>query len=159
MITRQDCIILLNELKQSGIDCEDKILELYKNDKSDSIDINILKFIQSNKSMDVINFYEKLRKSYNNKKSKLYINIVKNDFKDPKDILITLSSLNLQIMLFNRNVQNSVLFLKHCRFEEILRCLHHYSKTFDIIPCQKLLNLIKIDLKVLEEINGRNNSD
>ena len=151
-ITKQDCILLLTELNDSGIDCKDKLLEVMK---TNEISFDVLKYINDNRPLDVTLFYEKLRKSYNNKKSKLYINIVKGKFEDPKDMLTTLSSLCLQILLYNKNVDNSTLFLKHCRYEEITKCLYLYSKTYDLISCKKLLDLIKLDLKVLESINGR----
>ena len=38
-------------------------------------------------------------------------------------------------------------------FEIISKCLLNYYKTGDIIPCQKLLNIFKSDLKLLEEIS------
>lgn len=152
-VSKQDCLLLLTELQDSGIECKNLFVSLMKQDQPT---IEVLKFINDNRQLDVTAFYEKLRKSYNNKKSKLYINIVKEDFKNPKDILTTLASLNLQILLYNNDVENSALFLKHCRFEEINMCLLNYAKTYDLIPCQKLLKLIKADLKVLEMVNGRN---
>jgi len=152
-ISKQDCLLLLTELQDDGIDCTDVFRKLLKEDQPT---VEILKFINDNRQLDVTAFYEKLRKSYNNKKSKLYINIVKENFVDPKDILTTLASLNLQILLYNKTVEESTIFLKHCRFEEINMCLYNYSKTYDLIPCQKLLKLIKADLKVLELVNGRN---
>lgn len=152
-ISKQDCLLLLTELQDDGIDCTSMFKKLLREEQPS---IEILKFINDNRQLDVTAFYEKLRKSYNNKKSKLYINIVKENFVDPKDILTTLASLNLQILLYNKNVQESTIFLKHCRFEEINMCLYNYSKTYDLIPCQKLLKLIKADLKVLELISGRN---
>ena len=153
-INKQDCLLLLSEIQDNGIECKDIINEVLT---EDTLSIQVLKFINDNRQLDVTSFYEKLRKSYNNKKSKLYINIVKGDFKDPKDIVTTLASLNLQILLYNKHVEDSNIFLKHCRFEEINMCLYNYSKTYDLIPCQKLLKLIKADLKVLELVNGRNN--
>ena len=152
-ITKHDCLLLLTELSEEGVDCKDQLVSLVK---AGEPTLEILKFINDNRQLDVTGFYDKIRKSYNNKKSKLYINIVKNDFKDPKDILTTLASLNLQILLYNKNVQNSNIFLKHVRFEEINKCLYNYAKTYDLIPCQKLLNLIKIDLKVLESTYRKN---
>ena len=151
-INKQDCLLLLTELEDDGVDCKEITKELLR---EGTPTVNVLKFINDNRQLDVTLFYEKLRKSYNNKKSKLYINIVKEDFKDPKDILTTLASLNLQILLYNKNVEDTTIFLKHCRFEEINMCLYNDSKTYDLIPCQKLLKLIKADLKVLELVNGR----
>ena len=152
MITKQDCLLLLGEIQNNGVECKDKIRELLKEGQPT---LNVLSFINDNRQLDVTLFYEKLRKSYNNKINKLYINIVDNNFNDPKEIITTLASLTLQILLYNKNVVDSTLFLKHCRFEEITSCLYIYSKTFDIIPSQKLLKLIKADLIVLEMSNGR----
>lgn len=149
-ITKKDCLLLLTELQDSGIDCKDYIKNLYK---VDSPTVETLKFINDNMQLDVVKFYEKLRKSYNHKKSKLYINIVKENFEEPKDILTTLGSLNLQILLYNKQVEKSTIFLKFVRFEEITKCLYNYAKTGDIIPCIKLLELVKADLKILEYIN------
>ena len=149
MINRSDCLILLNELKNNGIDTTEITKELIKVKEPT---LEILKFINDNKTLDARLFYEKIRKSYNNHKSKLYLNIVKGNL-EPKDILTCLASLNLQILLYNKNVENSTMFLRHMRFEEIQKVLLNYSLTGDIIPCQKLLNLFKLDLKALEEIS------
>lgn len=156
MITKNDCILLLSELQDEGIDCTNQLKQLVK-EKYPSLDV--LKFINSYRPLDATNFYEKLRKSYNNKKSKLYINIVKEKYEEPKDILITLSSLNLQILLFTKSVENQDLFLKQVRFDEITRCLYNYAINKDIIPCQKLLKLVKADLKCLEYVNGREDKE
>lgn len=152
-ISKKDCLLLLTELQSNGIDCSDKIKSLMKQQE---IDLETIKYINSIRPLDATSFYEKLRKSYNNKKSKLYINIVKEEFDNPKDVLTTLGSLTLQILLFSKDVDNLNLFLKQVRFNEITRCLYNYSQTGDLIPCIKLLQLIKIDLKVLEQLNGRN---
>ena len=149
MINRSDCLVLLNELKNNGIDTSSVTKELIKL-KEPTLDI--LKFINDNKTLDARLFYEKIRRSYNDHKSKLYLNIVRGNL-EPKDVLTCLASLNLQILLYNKNVDNSVMFLRHMRFEEIQKVMLNYSLTGDIIPCQKLLNLFKLDLKALEEIS------
>ena len=69
MITKQDCLILLSE-----IGATDKIKELLA---QPTPSVEIIKFINDNRQLDLTRFYEKLRKSYNQKHSKLYINIVK----------------------------------------------------------------------------------
>lgn len=152
MITKQDCLLLLTEIQDTGKDCKSQIKALLKEGQPT---LEILSFINDNRQLDVTLFYEKLRKSYNNKKSKLYINIVKDSFDNPKDIITTLASLTLQILLYNKSVEDSTMFLKHSRFEEITKCLFLYSKTYDIVPAHKLLKLIKADLIVLEMSNGR----
>ena len=149
MISKNDCLLMLTKLSDEGIDTSEQVKNLLK--ESEPF-IETIKYINSQRQLDVTRFYEKLRKSYNNKKSKLYINIVK-DIENPKDVLITLSSLNLQILLFSNQVDNYQMFLKHIRSEEIVKVLDNYYKTYDISYCIKLLRLIKIDLKCLEYIN------
>ena len=117
-------------------------------------DIETIKFINDNRELNVRKFYEKLRKSYNQKRSNLYINIVREnrDKVDPKELVITLASLQLQILLFNKTLDD-IDFLRNARFDEISKVLLNYYSTRDIIPCQRLLDLVKSDLKVLEEIS------
>lgn len=151
MITKTECLGLLFELKDLGIDCEKQIKHLITLQQPD---IETIKFINDNKELNVRKFYEKLRKSYNHKKSNLYINLVKepDKIKNPKDILCTLASLQLQILLFNKTIDD-VNFLQNMRFDEICKVLLNYYNTKDIIPCQKLLSFVKSDLKILEEIS------
>lgn len=151
MITKTECLGLLFELKDNGIDCTDRIKHLLSLSEPD---IETIKFINDNKEFNVRKFYEKIRKSYNDRRSNLYINIVKEptDNINPKDILCTLASLQLQILLFNKTIDDNN-FLQNMRFDEISTVLLNYYKTKDIIPCQKLLGFVKSDLKVLEEIS------
>lgn len=150
MITRNDCILLLTDIQnQTGENTQKYIKDLFK---STDIDINILKYINSKRQLELTKFYEKLRKSYNNKKSSLYINIVK-ETDDPTDVLTTLSSLNLQILLFAKHLEDKAMFFNHARSQEITLVLNNYFKTYDIQPCLKLLKLIKADLKVCEMID------
>lgn len=149
MITKTECLNLLFELKDNGIECTDKIKYLISHTEPN---VEIIKFINDNREFNLRKFYEKLRKSYNNKKSKLYINIVEMNDKEPKELLCTLASLQLQILLFNKTIDDND-FLSNARFNEISKVLLNYYNTFDIIPCQKLLSLVKADLKLLEEIS------
>lgn len=152
MITQNDCILLLTELQDKGIDV-DKYLE--KALVSTEINFDILKFLQQNNSLDIVNFYEKLRKSHNNKRSNLYINIVKSDeieLSNPDDILTTLSAMLTQILLFSKNAKDRILFLRHARAFEISKVLTNYFKDYNLIACTKLLRLIKCDLKALESL-------
>ena len=148
MINRSDCLILLNELKEQGIDTSSILKKLIKTKEPTT---EVLKFINDNKTLDARLFYEKIRKSYNNNKSNLYINIVRGNL-EPREVLTCIASLNLQILLYNKTVENSTMFLRHMRFEEIQKVMLNYSLTGDIVPCQKLLNLFKLDLKALEAI-------
>ena len=156
MVTKSDCLLLLFELKDSGLDITDKLNELLKLEYPT---IDIITYINKNRQLDVQKFYEKLRDSYNHKRSNLYINIVREEIKDPKDSLITLASLNLQILLFAKKLEDPQMFLRHARFDEINQCLLNYARTYDLNPCLKLLELVRADLKVLKESEKENNND
>lgn len=149
MLTKNDLILLLTELEDQGADVSKQMNTLML---SRTIPSDVLKFINDKRQFDVANFYEMLRKNYNHKKSSLYINLVKEVFTEPSEVLITLSALNLQIMLYARKLEDSKLFLKHSRGEEISQVLNNYYKTYDLIPCLKALKVIKADLKSFESI-------
>ena len=87
-ITKNDCLVLLSELTDKGIDCTQYVKQVIK-DNGPSVEV--LQFINENRELDLTRFYEKLRKSYNSKKSSLYINIMK-DLEEPQDVLTTLNS-------------------------------------------------------------------
>lgn len=148
MIQKQDLILLLTELQENGIEVKPQLNKVIS---SQSIPLDVLKFINDNRLLEVTNFYKHIRKNYNNKKSKLYKNIV-GEIKDPNDILTTLASFALQTLLYSSKVDNKPMFLKHARFEEVEKCLANYAKTYDLVTCQKLLYLIRSDLKAVESI-------
>lgn len=149
MITRTDCLLLLNELENSGVDTTQVKQQIIT---SNDISLDVLEFINRHKQIEVLKFYEKLRTNYNHKKSKLYKQIVQVDEKEPKDVLITLSSLLTQILLYSKELTDKQLFLKHSRAEEISKVLNNYFRTFDIRLCISMLKLVKADLKALESI-------
>lgn len=151
MITKNDCLILLNELNVRGIDTSQQLLEIVKQQKPD---LEIIKFINDNRQLDLTNFYYKIRKSYNEKRSKLYINIVK-EIEDPSEVLTTLSAMLTQILIFSKTVENKAMFLRHARAEEISAVLNNYFKNYDITYAQKLLKIIKADVKCVEYISGK----
>ena len=151
MISKSDCILLLTELQNKGIDVKD---ELTKVINSANVTLDNLKFINDNRQLDLTDFYTHIRKSYNQKHSSLYKNIVIEDLKDPNDSLTTLSALLTQILLFSKKVNNKQMFLRHARCNEITSVLTNYFKTYDLTNCLKMLKIIKIDLKALESINN-----
>ena len=152
MVTKNDLLLLLTELQENGEDVKSQITRLVS---TSTLPLDILKFINDRRQFEVASFYELLRKNYNNKKSHLYKNIVKEDLSDPQEVLTTLAALNLQILLFARKLDDDKMFLKHSRAEEITRVLNNYYKTYDLIPCLKVCKLIKADLCAFETIAGR----
>lgn len=148
MIQKNDLIVLLTELEESGIDVGDNIK---KTALSREMPTEVIKFINNNRQIDISAFYEKLRNSYNNKKSNLYINLVKETI-EPIETITTLSSLALQINLFSKHLENKTMFFKHSRIEEILSVLLDYYDSYDFASAISLLSLIKADLKCFEMI-------
>lgn len=147
-ISKTDCLVLLKELQESGVDCSGITKTLLK---STGPTAEVLKFINDNRPLDLALFYEKLRKSYNNKKSTLYINLMKDpDVANINKILSTLNSYALQATLFSEQLQNKQMFYRFVRLQEVYQCLYYYTKTYDLTPCIKLLSMIKADIKVLE---------
>jgi hypothetical protein len=74
------------------------------------------------------------------------------EIEQPQDVLITLSSLLTQILLFSKDVEDRQMFLRHSRADEITKVLASYFRDFDLTNCVKLIKLIKIDIKALESI-------
>lgn len=148
MITKNDCILLLTDISEKNIETTAIMKKLLSNP---DIDMEVIKFINDNRPLDVGQFYEQLRYNYNHKKSKLYINIVK-EIEDPNEVLTTLSSLLTQILLYSKKCSDREMFLKHSRAEEISKVLTRYFKYYDLSVCLQLLRIIKLDLKALESV-------
>lgn len=153
MITKNDLYLLLSELEDKGINTEQQMNTLIRQSE---VPIDVIQFINSNRQLDLTGFYEKIRKSYNNKKSSLYKNIVRSDeTDDPKEVLTTLSQLLTQILLYSKNVEDRKMFLRHQRQEEISKVLCNYFQRYDLQNCVNLLRVIKADLKILEMISKK----
>lgn len=148
MITKNDIMILLMDLKDKGINISTHLKNLYS---SISIPLETLKLLNDNRSFDVAGFYERLRSSYNKKRSDLYINIVR-ETDNFEDILTTLASYNLQALLYSKTLKDKEMFYRNSRLEEVAEALINYYRTFDIDPCIKLISLIKADIKLFENI-------
>lgn len=149
-ITKNDCLLLLTKMQEDGVDTKAQVNKLFS---TPGIPLDVLKFINNHKQLDVISFYERIRKNYNNKRSKLYINIMK-EIDDPEEVITTLSALLTQIILTSEKVDNKKLFLNNARAGEITRVLNNYFNTFDVESARKLLYLFKCDIKALESIRN-----
>ena len=148
-ISKQECLTLLFELREKGVDVSIPLKELLIQQVPS---IEIIKFINDHQELNLRKFYEKLRHSYNDKHSKLYGNIVKCNELDSDEVVCCAGALLQQILLFDKKVDSGE-FLTQARFNELLSCLKHYYETKDTIQVRKLLNFVKADLKVLEEIS------
>lgn len=151
MINRRDCILLLTELSETGVNVNSMLQRAMR---TPDVDMEVLKFINSNRQLEVNAFYEKIRKSYNDKKSQLYKNIVTCDeVEQTQNVVTTLAALNLQILLFAEKVPDMTMFIRHTRFDEINQALLNYGRTYDLVPCIKVLQIVKADLKAFEHMN------
>lgn len=151
MLNKSDCMSILVKLEDQGIDINAQIKKLIL---AKDIPIDVLKFIAEKQGLEAVKFYEMLRKSYNNKKSKLYKNIL--DDVSIEDICVILSSLLLQIALYSSKLtdtKNS--FLQEIRANEISEALADFYKSDNVEKCLAVLNAVKTDLLVLEYLNGR----
>lgn len=151
MLNKSDCMSILIKLEDKGVDINAQMKKLIL---AKDIPIDVLKFIAEKQGLEAVNFYEMLRKSYNNKKSKLYKNIL-DDIK-LEDVCVILSSLLLQIALYSSKLtdtKNS--FLQEIRANEISEALADFYKSDNVEKCLAVLTAIKTDLLVLEYLNGR----
>lgn len=151
MITKSDCMSILVKMEDQGINIDAYMKKLIV---SKDIPLEVLKFINESRGLEVGNFYEMLRKNHNKKKSPLYKNIV-SDLTEIPEIITTLSCLLTQIILYSRKLNDNSEFLKEVRAEEVSRVLNGYFKSGNYSDCVTLLRLIKSDLLVLEYIAGR----
>ena len=151
MLNKSDCMSILIKLEDKGVDINAQMKKLIL---AKDIPIDVLKFIAEKQGLEAINFYEMLRKSYNNKKSKLYKNIL-DDIK-LEDVCVILSSLLLQIALYSSKLTDTKdSFLQEIRANEISEALADFYKSDNVEKCLAVLNAIKTDLLVLEYLNGR----
>ena len=65
MISKNDCLLLLADIKNKGIDTTEPLKELLN---SNTLPLSVIKFINENRQLDLAAFYEKIRKNYNKKK-------------------------------------------------------------------------------------------
>lgn len=151
MLQANDLILILTDMEASGDEsAKEYLMRALRNPLVSS---ETLKYINDRRPLDVTKFYERVRKNYNDKRSNLYKNIVR-DIEDPEDAISTLSAFLLNLFLYSKHVDesNKALFFKHVRAEEVSRVLNMFYKDYDITSAIKLLRLIKADLKCFESI-------
>lgn len=146
MINKDTAILKLSELKSKGIDTSSEIRKVLS---LRTVPISTIKVIKGSFSIESYNFYKHLKMNYYNNKSPLYKNIMKSD----NTPIITLSSLQLQILLWGKKLEDPITFYEETRLNEITACINKYSKTFDnITEVLNVLEKIKDDILILENI-------
>ena len=154
MLQVNDLVLILTDMEACGdLGAHEQLLKILK---SSSISTDTLKYINDRRPLDVTQFYERIRKNYNDKRSNLYKNIVK-DIEDPDEAISTLSAFALNLFLYSKHVEDKdkSLFFRHVRAEEVTRVLNMFYKDYDVTSAIKLLRLIKADLVCFEQALGR----
>lgn len=154
MLQTNDLVLLLTDLESNGVEKSSQYLRTLLTNNSQKVLVDTLRFINENRPFDIAQFYERIRKNHNEKKSPLYKNIVK-DVEDIDEIITTLHAYILQVNLYSKHVEDKTMFFKHARAEEVTRVLNNYYKDYDITSALKMLKLIKADLLTFEHITGR----
>lgn len=152
MIQKNDLVLLLTELEKRGVAGASQ--QIKNTLTTPGIELSTIKFINDNRPLEIVQFYERMRKNYNSKKSPLYKNIVK-DVDDVETIITTLHAYALQVNLFAKKLDNKQLFFKQARAEEVTRVLNKYYTDYDITSALKLIRLIKADIIAFETVQGR----
>lgn len=154
MLQINDLVLLLTDLEANGIEKSSQYLKMLLTNNSQKALVDTLKFINENRPFDIAQFYERIRKNHNEKKSPLYKNIVK-DVEEMNEVITTLHAYILQVNLYSKHVEDKTMFFKHARAEEVTRVLNNYYKDYDITSALKILKLIKADLLTFEHVIGR----
>ena len=154
MISRTDVVLLLSSLNIPEQQVQDLIRQVYG---SQDLPLEVLQFINDRRQLDLTAFYQKLRKSYNHKKSKLYVMLVRDDL-NPAEIPTTLASYGLQVALYADKASDRQMFLNHARAREVNVVLAKYYTDYDLTGCLNLLRVIRADLIACEVIEGRRQS-
>lgn len=153
IIDKRDVLNILFDFQKLYPEDNEVTVQLNRLIRMKEPDLDAIKFVNDRREFELRQFYEKMRKSYNNKNSKLYRNLVRFEELEPREILTCLGSLQLQILLFYKTLGSDTNFLAHARFDSICDCLKHFYNTGDYAPAMKLLSLIKSDLKIFEAIS------
>lgn len=151
MISKNDMVLLLSELDIPEEEATKLIRKIYSNAE---LPLEVLRYINDKRQLDLTAFYDKIRKSYNQKKSKLYISLVRDDI-ETESVLTTLAAYGLQVALYASKLPDNQLFLKHARAREVNLVLAKYYTDYDLSGCLNLLRLIRADLMACETIEGR----
>lgn len=154
MLTNNDLSLILIDMEAEGVPGATEALR--KTLGKPGVDFEALRFVNSNRQLDVAGFYERIRKNQNDKRSDLYKNIVRGDW-DADCALSTLHAFALQAYLYSRKVSDDAkqMFFRHARSEEVARVLHSYYENYDLSGVLRVLSLLRADLMAFESASGR----
>lgn len=155
-LKKSDLVLLLTEMQDRGENVDQQMRLLIGS--SGTLPIEVLKYINDHRLLEITHFYEHLRKNYNARKSDLYINIVR-EVEEPQKVLTTLSALLTQILLWSKKLEDKQLFLEHSRAHEVALVLANYFRSYDITQALHLMRLIKADLVALEYVTGHRHEE
>lgn len=154
MLQTNDLILLLAELDDDGDGEANEYIRQALG--SDTLPLQALKYVNSKRQLDVVAFYERMRKNHNEKRSPLYKNVMSDEI-DANVALTTLHAFLLQVSLFGSKLEgeSKTQFFKHVRAAEVADVLSSYYRDYDVSSVMKLLRLIKADVMAFEYVNGR----
>lgn len=144
MLTNQDLIYFLTKWNTKEADVIIRKLLTSSSFKGEAIS-----YLNSLRSIDIVNFYEHLRKSYNEKHSSLYINLMREELSLDEQI-ITLASYILQANIYLKKSINKPLFIRESSLLDASRALELYYSQEDFLWVSKQLSKIKEDIKLYE---------
>ncbi len=148
IIDRQECYTLLFDMQSKGINIEEPLKKLVQ---SKDVHLDVIRFINNNRDLDITRFYNNLRKQNNTKKSRLYLQIMKEEEKE-EELIKTASSFITHSFIFSESLEETTRrkFFKSIRLETLVDSIKKYITEYNIQPIKDILKIIKIDIKILE---------
>lgn len=140
---------LLYLLSRAHTQTADALLNSLMTTRSYTTKAAAIRYLASIQSLDIANFFEHLRSSCNKGKSRLYINLMKEE-NNPDDLIITLSSYILQANIYLKKSVNKRLFTEEAQLAEATEALNSYYKTRDLQLILNEVSKIKANIKLWE---------
>lgn len=120
--------------------------------QSNIVPKKVVEFINQHRDLELTQFYSQIRKMRNQKNSKLYYQLVNED-RDPIESLKAVSSFITRALIYSEKLDSNerLVFLKSARVQECSISLSKYFVDNDIRLVLEILNMIRDDIKMLEE--------
>lgn len=149
MLSKLDVYQILFEMKAQNIQGAEENIKLIS--KSVEVPLDVIRYINDNRSLQITEFYEDLRRKSNTKASKLYKNLMKED-KQPQEVLKTASSYVTQVLIRAEqlDLQERTIFYDNSRVKQISEGIHNYFNNGEIRSLLDVLTTVRKDIKILE---------